>query len=123
MDNNKNNNNPNNNGNNLNIIPIQNYYINQELYPLIRNFKNINPDNLNIINITGDGNCLFRSLSYFLYNNEDNYKQIRKEIFEYSQTIKSIIPNVFIDTEKGKMKIHDYINIINTEGLYGVSWI
>ena len=66
--NNKDNNNndyPNNNENNLNIIPIQNYFINQELYPLIRNFKNINPDNLNIINITGDGNCLFRSLSYF----------------------------------------------------------
>ena len=42
------------------------YYINMELYPIIRNFNNINPLNVEIKSIIGDGNCLFRAIPHFI---------------------------------------------------------
>ena len=33
--------------------------------------------------IMGDGNCLFRSLSYLLFGNEDNHQQIRQLLVEF----------------------------------------
>ena len=52
----------------LNKFNIHNInYINQQLYPLVTNRLNINPVNLRIFNPTGDGNCLFRSISRFIY--------------------------------------------------------
>ncbi len=33
--------------------------------------------------IMGDGNCLFRSLSYLLFGNEDNHQQIRQLLAEF----------------------------------------
>lgn len=57
-------------------------YINSEFYPLVRNFKNINPNNLEIINIIEDGNYMFRSISHYINRNQENYHIIRKEIYE-----------------------------------------
>ena len=37
-----------------------------ELYPIIRNFNNINPLNVEIKSIIGDGNCLFRAIPHFI---------------------------------------------------------
>ena len=33
--------------------------------------------------IMGDGNCLFRSLSYLLFGNKDNHQQIRQLLVEF----------------------------------------
>ena len=55
----------NNNNNHNIIINIEqpniniNRYINEEFYPIVNNNHNINPDNIRMINIIGDGNCLY----------------------------------------------------------------
>ena len=36
-----------------------------------------------IIDITGDGNCFFRSISYFLYNTENQHYNIRLATYNY----------------------------------------
>ena len=55
----------NNHNNSNNNEPATKKYINSELYPIVRNFGNINPISIFIKNILGDGNCLFRAISYF----------------------------------------------------------
>ena len=35
---------------------INNHFINEALYPNVKSFKDINPDNIELILITGDGN-------------------------------------------------------------------
>ena len=60
--NNNNDDNPNNNICDTNENNLYNTYINEIFYPLVKNFKNINPKNVNIVEIEQDGNCLFRSI-------------------------------------------------------------
>jgi len=107
--------------NNNSHIPSLNSksYINSELYPLVRNFNNINPNNLEIINIIGDGNCMFRAISHYIYHNEENYPIIRKEIYETALLKKHLIPNIYIDSERGRMKIHEYIDTIQYDRNFG----
>ena len=90
-----------------------------QLYPLVRNYKNINPKNLEIIYVVGDGNCLFRVISIFKYGNEHMHNTIRQNIYNEALKRKPNIPNLIIDTERGKFKIHDYINTIKDIGNYG----
>ena len=57
FNNNSNNNNENNDNNNNNKKNFRIAYINENLYPLVRNNLNINPINLNRVDDQGDGNC------------------------------------------------------------------
>jgi hypothetical protein len=42
------------------------------------------PINFSIIqNVEGDGNCLYRCISYFLYNTEERYKDIRQKMIKW----------------------------------------
>lgn len=45
---------------------------------LIRNKHNIPEDELIRIIVLADGNCLYRTFSYFLYENEEHHKDLRK---------------------------------------------
>ena len=94
-------------------------YINEELYPIVRNYRNIDSSDILIKKISGDGNCLFRAISYFLHNTENKYYEIRNQIYNEAIKRKSLIPNVEIDTEMGKMRIHDYISTINNDKNWG----
>ena len=78
-------------------------YINEELYPIVRNYRNIDSSDILIKKISGDGNCLFRAISYFLHNTENKYYEIRNQIYNEAIKRKSLIPNVEIDTEMGKI--------------------
>ena len=33
--------------------------------------------------MTGDGNCLFRTLSFYLHNNENAHKNLRESAYQY----------------------------------------
>ena len=55
--------------------------MNYRLYIEVKEFKKISPNNINTIKISDDGNCLLRSLSYFIYNTESINKHIIKELF------------------------------------------
>ena len=73
------------------------------------------------IKIIGDGNCLFRCFSYFLYNSQNFHMKIRK----------SIVQNVANDWENKKLYIigneyyqtvlnsEDYIELMSKYGTYG----
>ena len=60
-------------------------YINEELYKKVINHEKINEDLVDIINVEKDGNCFYRVISYFLYNNEESHLEIRKQIYERSK--------------------------------------
>ena len=116
---NNNNDNPNNNICDTNKNNLYTTYINEIFYPLVKNFKNINPKNVNIIEIEGDGNCLFRSISQFLYGNQYMHKNIRMRIYNEALSRLNVIPNVIIETERGNYRIHEYIHTIKEDGNYG----
>ena len=116
---NNNNDNPNNNICDTNKNNLYTTYINEIFYPLVKNFKNINPKNVNIIEIEGDGNCLFRSISQFLYGNQYMHKNIRMSIYNEALSRLNVIPNVIIETEIGNYRIHEYIHTIKEDGNYG----
>jgi OTU domain-containing protein 5 len=49
--------------------------------PDTRTFK---PINFTVTrNVNGDGNCLYRCISYFLYNTEDRYQEIRQTMIQW----------------------------------------
>jgi hypothetical protein len=47
---------------------------------------------------------MFRAISHYIYHNDENYPIIRKEIYEAALLKKPLIPNIYIDSEKGRMK-------------------
>ena len=71
-------------------------YVNQELYPIVRQRLNINPNNININSIQGDGNCLFINISRFIYGTEDFHDHAR-----YNDAVNRIntYPDINIDSE------------------------
>ena len=50
---------------------------------------------MNFIPITGDGNCLYRLLSYFLYGSENNHDNLPKEVYENAISHKNELKNFF----------------------------
>ena len=100
------------NGNLNNIHSLENKYINQQLYPIVRYRGNINPNNLRIGNVLGDGNCLFRSLSRFIFGTEDLYPWVRQEIYKETVRRRNNYPDITLDSEIGPLPINQYIDHI-----------
>ena len=94
-------------------------YINEELYPLVNQRLNLNPINLNIIDVEGDGNCLYRCLARFIYGTEDLNLRVRDEIYQEALNRINNYPDITIETEIGPMLLYDYIHHIDTPGFYG----
>ena len=86
-DNNDNNNNYPNNirnlYNNLNINNLVPQYINYIFYSKILHRENRYNNEVIKIDVNPDGNFLMRCLSLFIYNDENKYKNVRKEIVYY----------------------------------------
>ena len=55
-------------------------YINEELYHIVWNYRNIDSSDIIMKKINGDGNYLFRAISYFLHNTENKYNEIRNQL-------------------------------------------
>ena len=72
-----------------------------------------------MVDITGDGNCLYRALSRFIFGTESLHNRIRNEIYQEALNRAANYPDITLNTERGPMRIRDYINLINTEGFYG----
>ena len=49
---------------------------------------------MRIENVIGDGNCLFRSLSRFIFGTEDLYPRVRKEIYEEAVRRRNNYPDI-----------------------------
>lgn len=61
----------------------------------------ISPENINIINVLVDGNCLYRALSRFIYGTEDLNSRFRNEI--YTELLYRIDIRPHIAIEYGKL--------------------
>ena len=64
------------------------------IYPLIRRHFNINPTNIHIIEVIGDGNCLFSSFSKFVYGTEVLYPRIKQEIYQEERRRENNYPDI-----------------------------
>ena len=117
-----------NKGNN-NIISNKNYktnddnnyikYINEEFYPKARQKLNINPKNTKMVDIIGDGNCLYRSISRFIYGDEFLHLRERNEIYNNAFQRLPSYPDITLETENGPLHITKYKNNIKIVGFYG----
>ena len=74
----------------------------------MRNRLRMNPQNLNIIPIIGDGNCLFRSISCFVYGTEDLYARVRREIYNEVVLRSNNYPGLVLKLVQS-MHINEYI--------------
>ena len=85
-------------------------------YNLNSNIKNVYDleDYYNIDRITGDGNCLFYSLSNMIFNDMKYYINIRQIICEYYETTNTL--NHLYENEKEK---NDYIINMKKDKVYG----
>ena len=67
----------------------------QTVIDLIKQRKDIPISLLEFIRVEGDGNCLFRTFSVYLYEIETRYKQLREQIYNYAKTNKEEIKDFF----------------------------
>ncbi|CAA9987211.1 OTU-like cysteine protease, putative [Plasmodium knowlesi strain H] len=98
-------------------------------YSLINDYHDSNfKKNFYIKSIRTDGNCLFRAVSDQLYNNEDNYKEIRRLVvdhllrneqkyqhfIEYDESYKSYIDRISLDgTWGGQLELQAVGELFN----------
>ena len=101
---------PNTNMENTNIIKysITNLYDNlvinnsEKIEVTIDNLKNdiYEEEFFNLNEITGDVNCFFRILSYYLYNNENSHKNLRDSAYQYvSNNITKFYENCYVEDD------------------------
>ena len=111
----------------------QNRKINYSYYLLFKNIFStnnydqqlkklkFNDDSLVSIDITGDGNCLYRSISYFLASSQIYHLKIRKALFNYVidnfETIVVDYPYTYYNGNT--VNTEDYIPLIEKNGEYG----
>ena len=79
----------------------------------------ISPENINIVDVVGDGNCLYRALSRFLYGTEDLHLRIRNDIYNDLLNRIDNLPDITMNIENGSMRIKEYINNIRAPGFFG----
>ena len=57
----------------------------------------------NIIEITGDGNCFYRCVSYFLLGDQEYYEEIKNLIIEWIENNKEMFISFFGDDDKNNI--------------------
>ena len=65
----------------------------------------ISPENINTVDVVGDGNCLYWDLSRFLYGIEDLHLKIRNEIYNDLLNRIDNLRNITMNTENSPMRI------------------
>ena len=62
---------------------------------LIKNRRNIPRSLIDFIEITGDGNCLYRATSYYLNQSKEKYKEIRELVYNEAKNNKEELKPFF----------------------------
>ena len=90
---------------------------------LIKNRKDIPQDLIENIYIKKDGNYLYRIFSFFLYEEQSKYNDIRTQIYNETKNHKNEIKEYFLEDECDDVivnyKIDNYIEKIK-ENFFGV---
>jgi len=97
---------------------IRNKCINEDLYDIVKKHKEINKDLVDIVNVEKDGNCFYRAISYFLYNNEDAHTNIRQQISQKAKEAHKKEPENRNLLEGLDISDSQYINNIQDNGNY-----
>ena len=91
--------------------------INQPLRNIICNHNNIAPDNLEIIDNNGGGNCLYLAINYHIYNSYNHHTNIRYLIANKLIQKAQEMPMVTINNNLGEnITILEYANSIFKDG-------
>ncbi|KAI9291010.1 cysteine proteinase [Neoconidiobolus thromboides FSU 785] len=85
----------------------------QDTYTMIESF--LNPLNLMLLDVLGDGNCLFRSLSDQLYGNVEQHREVRKETCDYLLENSKEFELFFSEEET----FGDHLTRMRNEGTFG----
>ena len=90
---------------------------NEPLRNIICNHNYIAPDNLEIIDNNGGGNCLYLAISYHIYNNYNHHRKIRYLIANKLIQKAQEMPMVTINNNLGEnILILEYANSIFKDG-------
>ena len=96
---------------------------NNRLKTFVKNNKTIKKEELQEKKIEGDGNCLYRSISYFLLATEDYYNEIKKEIINWIEQNKQKFIDFFGDDDSNNItkeeQAEDELNYIKTKNSWG----
>ena len=120
----------NNNEDNKNdLIESENYYScnsnleseesepeeNPDLLPEFPNIRSLEK-NLNIKQTPGEGNCLFFSLSYLIFQNFKYHVVIRQKICDY------LSEHNYNDDDAERKEVEEKINNMRNDGVYGTGY-
>ena len=64
---------------------------------------------INIISIDNEGNCFYRSVSYFLLGSEEYHMNIRNIIIEWIENNFSLFETFFIDNEDNNINYKEKV--------------
>jgi len=79
--------------------------INSEFKNIVYDSKAfIEKSEADVVEITGDGNCLYRSISYFLFNTQEYYKEIKQLVIDWIENNFNIFENFFGDDDNKNLK-------------------
>ena len=99
------------------------YNINSKLKKKVYKGQSLNGDEISIIKIRDDGNCFYRSLSYFFLNNQEFYEIIKNYIIDWIDNNYKTFENFFGDDEANNISKEtiaklefDYIKNSNSWG-------
>ena len=73
--------------------------ININLKEKVENLTPIDKDDLQLVKIIGDGNCLYRCISFFLLGNEEFYNDIKNYIIRWIDNNREKFEDFFGDTD------------------------
>ena len=109
--------------NNKNMTNLNDIITNNRLKTFVKNNKTIKKEELQEKKIEGDGNCLYRSISYFLLATEDYYNEIKKEIINWIEQNKQKFIDFFGDDDSNNItkeeQAEDELNYIKTKNSWG----
>lgn len=69
-----------------------------------------------IIDVGGDGNCLFRAVAYQIYGDEDQHRLLRVNCMKYIEAEKQYFGNYI---EGGLAKLGEYVTRKSCNGIWG----
>ena len=85
--------------NTINNNQFENIDINANFINIVKTLNPINKNDIKIVKIFGDGNCLYRCLSFFLLGNEQFYEEIKNEIIKWIENNREAYDEFFGDDD------------------------
>ena len=83
-------------GNNNQLVNLD---INANFIDIVKTLNPINKNDIKIVKVIGDGNCLYRCISFFLLGNEQFFSDIKNEIISWIEKNRELFNDFFGDDD------------------------